>query len=212
MSKGIVLALLFVAAAIAVAVGSTQPPTEQPQRPVQPLAQTSSSQSIASGCPDGQVVGPEGVCLKPYDGEYTPIPPPPPGFVIDEQPVLIDEPMPARAIALAPESGPDLATEYLRQRHAAEDAYQAQRRAHESAYQQEVAYTPSTVQVQPTALDDATSVAAAPQTQPLIRYTNTMPNVTAVQVAPDVIWDYSTGQYHFADQQADGSLQQRVGE
>lgn len=42
-----------------------------------------------------------------------------------------------------------------------------------------------------------------------ITYPNAMPHNTAVQVAPDRIWDYSTDEYHWADQQADGTLRQR---
>lgn len=42
-----------------------------------------------------------------------------------------------------------------------------------------------------------------------ITHTTGMPHDTAVQVAPDRVWDYSTGQYHWADQQADGTLRQR---
>lgn len=44
---------------------------------------------------------------------------------------------------------------------------------------------------------------------PQITYPNAMPHNTAVQVAPNRIWDYSTGEYHWADPQADGTLRQR---
>jgi hypothetical protein len=112
------------------------------------------------------------------------------------------------------------------QRQENERAYQLRQQATESSYQQQRAIEEATFNAQqqpayaravepvPSRADfidpyNAPVPVEAPSEARIIRNANSMPNVTTVQVAPDRVWDYSTGQYKWADEQADGSLQQR---
>jgi hypothetical protein len=104
-----------------------------------------------------------------------------------------------------------------------ERALQLRQQLAENSRQQQRAYTEAALlsrQSQETAVYNNVTISdpyAAPHRDydsgtRIIRDANSMPNVTTVQVAPDRVWDYSTGQYHWADEQADGSLRVREGE
>jgi len=217
MSNGTVFALLFVAAAVALALSVGGKPAQD---------------AVVGTCAVGQVVGPKGACLSPYNGPYTPInSPPPPGFVLDPAPshgpweayakpsVYVDDPDAADRLNEQVAEGWDRRQQREAAFHqqAEEVAFQGRRAAQQAAYRQDqdTDYAPGAVVVSADVLQQnhyGTAEVTQEEPPPLIRHTDTMPNVTAVQVAPNMIWDYSTGQYHQADLQADGSLQERVGE
>ena len=187
-------------------------------------------------CPvAGELRNPQGVCSNPFD-QFGPascsagymLDPtrgnqcyavPQAGYVVDQSQLdAINADTDRRFAALHAESAENERAFQLRQQ-IAESGYQQQRTIEEAAFDAQQrssiatfsahtsSETPATLTYQTRDARDDYARYTNPQPPPIIRNPDTMPNVTTVQVAPGRVWDYSTGQYQDADQQADGSLQ-----